>query len=98
MAEINKIIEGLESQFYDLQKFADEDQPLALTQEQANEILELLKSQQAEIKKLKLGSRVVPCASCTKRGTVECIIGMASVTDRTVHGCNFGEWKDGNGE
>jgi len=37
------IINGLEIQLEDLQKYADNDQPLSLTQEQAQEIIALLK-------------------------------------------------------
>lgn len=49
MANLQKTIKGIETQLDDLRKFADKDQPLTLTQEQAKEILELLKSKQAEI-------------------------------------------------
>jgi rubrerythrin len=42
-----KVIHGLEIQLDDLQKYADNDQPLTLTQEQAQEIISLLKEQKA---------------------------------------------------
>lgn len=69
-----------------------------IPQNLCEKVLELLKSQRTEIKKMKSESRVVPCRSCIKRGTNECVIGMASVTDRTVHGCNSGEWKEDDTE
>ena len=43
---MEKIIRGLEIQLEDLQKYADSDQPLLLTQEQAQEIISLLKEQE----------------------------------------------------
>lgn len=45
MANIEKVIKGLESQLDDLSKYADEDELLTLTQEQAREIVTLLKGQ-----------------------------------------------------
>ena len=41
------VINGLESQLEDLKKYANKDQPLSLTQEQAQEIIALLKEQEA---------------------------------------------------
>ena len=52
MADRGKIINRLEIQLEDLQKYADNDQPLSLTQEQAQEIITLLKGQEEQIKKL----------------------------------------------
>ena len=54
MAKLQDVIKGLEAQLDDLHKFADEDQPLALTQEQAKEILKLLKEQEERIKEFEL--------------------------------------------
>ena len=45
MADIEKVIKGLEIQLDDLQKYADSDEILTLTQEQAKEIIALLKEQ-----------------------------------------------------
>ena len=44
-----KIINGLEIQLEDLKKYADNDQPLSLTQEQAQEIIAILKEQNENI-------------------------------------------------
>lgn len=46
MIDREKVIYGLEIQLDDLQKYADNDQPLTLTQEQAQEIISLLKEQE----------------------------------------------------
>ena len=46
MIDKEKVICGLEIQLDDLQKYADNDQPLSLTQEQAQEIICLLKEQE----------------------------------------------------
>ena len=46
MAKLQDVIKGLETQLDDLRKFADENEPLTLTQERAKEILELLKEQE----------------------------------------------------
>ena len=43
---MEKVINGLEIQLEDLKKYADNDQPLSLTQEQAQEIIALLKEQE----------------------------------------------------
>ena len=43
MLDQEKVIKGLENQLEDLKKYADNDQPLSLTQEQAQEIISLLK-------------------------------------------------------
>ena len=45
MIDREKVIHRLEIQLDDLQKYADNDQPLTLTQEQAQEIISLLKEQ-----------------------------------------------------
>lgn len=45
IADREKVIKGIETQLDDLQKYADADETLTLTQEQAKEILELLKEQ-----------------------------------------------------
>ena len=47
MIDKGKVIYGLENQLDDLQKYADNDQPLTLTQDQAKDILNLLKEQEA---------------------------------------------------
>ena len=47
MIDREKVIKGLEIQLEDLKKYADNDQPLSLTQEQAQEIIFLLKQQEA---------------------------------------------------
>ncbi len=44
--DAKKVINGLEIQLEDLQKYADNDQPLSLTQEQAQKIISLLKEQE----------------------------------------------------
>jgi len=44
---MENVINGLEIQLEDLKKYADNDQPLSLTQEQAQEIIALLKEQEA---------------------------------------------------
>ena len=49
MVDREKVIYGLEIQLDDLQKYADNDQPLTLTQEQAQEIISLLKEQEPRI-------------------------------------------------
>lgn len=54
MTKLQDVIKGLEAQLDDLHKFADEDEPLTLTQERAKEILELLKEQEERIKELEL--------------------------------------------
>ena len=41
--ELKKVIKGLESQLDDLSKYADADEVLTLTQDQAKDILNLLK-------------------------------------------------------
>ena len=46
MLDQEKVIKGLENQLEDLKKYADNDQPLSLTQEQAQEIISLLKEQE----------------------------------------------------
>lgn len=46
--DMDKVIEGLEIQLDDLQKYADADEMLTLTQEQAKEILALLKEQETK--------------------------------------------------
>lgn len=51
MPDREKVIRKLESQLDDLQKYADADEMLTLTQEQAKEILALLKEQKERIKK-----------------------------------------------
>lgn len=48
MADMEKVIKELEIQLDDLQKYADADETLMLTQEQAKEIIELLKEQEAK--------------------------------------------------
>ena len=50
MSDREKIIGGLEIQLDDLQKYADSDEILTLTQEQAKEIVALLKEQEALLK------------------------------------------------
>lgn len=45
MRNREKIINRLEIQLEDLKKYADNDQPLSLTQEQAQEIIAILKEQ-----------------------------------------------------
>ena len=50
---MEKVIYGLETQLDDLQKYADNDQPLTLAQEQAKEIISLLKEQESVIEALK---------------------------------------------
>ena len=57
MAEQREAVKTLEAQLDDLHKFADEDQPLALTQKQAKEILKLLKEQEERIKEFELEKR-----------------------------------------
>lgn len=46
MTDREKVIKGLEIQLDDLQKYADSDEILTLTQEQAKEIVALLKEQE----------------------------------------------------
>jgi hypothetical protein len=46
MADRENIIKGLEIQIDDLQKYTDDSELLTLTQEQANEILAMLKEQE----------------------------------------------------
>lgn len=46
MPDREKVIKGLETQLDDLQKYADSDEMLTLTQEQAKEIVALLKEQE----------------------------------------------------
>ena len=53
MLDQEKVISGLEIQLEDLKKYADNDQPLSLTQERAQEIIAMLKEQEQEIKFLK---------------------------------------------
>ena len=53
MADRENVISGLEIQLEDLKKYADNDQPLSLTQERAQEIIAMLKEQEQEIKFLK---------------------------------------------
>lgn len=89
MIDINKTIDGFAYWIENEEKGVCHI-PLNLCEK----VLELLKSQRTEIKQMKSESRVVPCRSCVKRGTNDCIIGMASETDRTVHGCTSGEWKE----
>ena len=48
MIDRENVIKGLEIQLEDLKKYADNDQPLSLTQERAQEIIPLLKEQEAE--------------------------------------------------
>jgi len=47
MIDREKVVHRLENQLDDLQKYADNDQPLTLTQDQAKDILNLLKEQEA---------------------------------------------------
>ena len=75
MIDINKVIKGLETQLDDLQKYADVDETLTLTQEQAKEIIELLKEQQNRIEVLRsevkrLDVDIVRCKDCK---FIECI-------------------------
>ena len=58
-----KVIKGLEIQLDDLQKYADSDEILTLTQEQAKEILALLKEQENASKR----NPVIVCPHCGKR-------------------------------
>lgn len=53
MADRRNVIKGLEIQLDDLQKYAGANEMLTLTQEQAKEIVALLKEQEAEIAFLK---------------------------------------------
>ena len=53
MIDLEKVIHGLEIQLDDLQKYADNDQPLTLTQERAQEIISMLKEQESVIEALK---------------------------------------------
>lgn len=46
MIDTKKVVKGLEIQLDDLQKYADSDEILTLTQEQAKEIVALLKEQE----------------------------------------------------
>lgn len=46
MNDKEKIIQGLEIQLDDLQKYADADETLSLTQEQAKKIISVLKEQE----------------------------------------------------
>ena len=46
MTDREKVIKGLEIQLDDLQKYADSDEILTLTQEQAKEIVAMLKEQE----------------------------------------------------
>jgi len=43
MIDLEKVIKGLESQLDDLSKYADDDEVVTLTQDQAKDILTLLK-------------------------------------------------------
>ena len=52
MTDREKVIKGLEIQLDDLQKYADSDEILTLTQEQAKEIVALLKEQDEEHRRL----------------------------------------------
>lgn len=47
MPDREKVIKGLESQLDDLQKYADADEVITLTQHQVKDILDLLKEQEA---------------------------------------------------
>lgn len=53
MNDLDKVIKGLESQLDDLSKYADADEVLTLTQNQAKDLLALLKEQEEEIENLK---------------------------------------------
>lgn len=60
-----KVIKGLEIQLDDLQKYADSDEMLTLTQEQAKEIVALLKKQEARDECLKRKCVICPhCENC----------------------------------
>lgn len=62
-----KIIQGLEIQLDDLQKYADENEMLSLTQERAKEIISILKEQNAvapTFKQEEDGIFVWCCGSC----------------------------------
>ena len=90
MIDKGKVIYGLEIQLDDLQKYADNDQPLTLTQEQAQEIISLLKEQESVIEALKsdldetlvvLGgnAEIVRCKECKHRGNSEkCVLSAIS--------------------
>ena len=64
MHDRDNVINGLEIQLEDLQKYADSDQPLSLTQEQAQEIISLLKDQEAV--EPKVSSTEQRCGNCNK--------------------------------
>lgn len=67
-----KVIEGLEIQLDDLQKYAEADETLMLTQEQAKEILALLKEQEpVRCKDCKFGKESCGNMKCHKPGMRE---------------------------
>lgn len=66
MTEREKVIYGLEIQLEDMQKYADNDQPLTTTQEQAKEIIALLKEkEEVPVKQCEIMHMVFwRCGSC----------------------------------
>ena len=98
MIDKGKVIYGLEIQLDDLQKYADNDQPLTLDQEQAQEIISLLKEQESVIEALKsdldetlkvLGEQpeIVRCKDCRFRDDPNSVISEWLP-------CHFGETPD----
>ena len=68
-----KIIKGLEIQLDDLQKYADVDETITLTQEQAKDIIALLKEQDnCENCAIAIEDRqpIVRCKDCAHRPTI----------------------------
>ena len=66
MIDREKVVHRLENQLDDLQKYADNDQPLTLTQDQAKDILNLLKEQEAVRPRRIDGKRnhFIKCGNC----------------------------------
>ena len=81
MIDMEKVIKGLETQLDDLQKYADVDETLTLTQEQAKEIIELLKEQ----------PQIVRCKDCKYRMKNSCII------FQKYGGTKYDDWFCGDG-
>lgn len=65
MTDREKVIAGLESQLDDLSKYADADEVLTLTQNQAKDILTLLKEQERKKGSWDYGTK---CSVC--KGTI----------------------------
>ena len=70
MTDMEKVIKGLESQLDDLQKYADSDDVLTLTQDQAKDILALLKKQEPkeiDLVEQSLFAKIGLCPECGEK-------------------------------